>query len=451
MFAGTVLTFGRVRFAVSVEGRETRERVAVVDHRQDTTETAAVPAQSERRRTSRLMSDVREIAFELERFTWTEPDRLEVTGRWTGLEGRRLGRPVLMLSIGDDQRRLTALPGGHLRGSGEWRALFTFDGDPATITGAELEVGRRLVVELPAPPRKRKPRPTTRRSGGTRPARGGRGDARRARRGDHRPARRGRDRDGRPRGADRDAAATGRRPPRPAQAALQQEVAQMRTDLAARDEELATARADRRRTTTSSSGSPPSGRPPPRSARSSPPPARRRRPRWSPSRRRPSGCARSSRPRATETERLVEAERTETARLREELAAGRPNGEDAGEPTRPSPPDVRAGRPRARERARRGAVAAPRARRGAGADRRAPPHDLVGGGQRPEHHRRRAGRRHAGRPACGRAPQRGRPRRRPPARRGRARRLRPSRARAPRRPPPSGWPAASPSRSSSAC
>jgi len=42
MFAGTVLTFGRVRFAVSVEGRQVRERVPVVDHRQDTTETAAV-------------------------------------------------------------------------------------------------------------------------------------------------------------------------------------------------------------------------------------------------------------------------------------------------------------------------------------------------------------------------------------------------------------------------
>jgi hypothetical protein len=42
MFAGTVLTFGRVRLAVAVEGREVRERVAVVDHRQDTTETAAV-------------------------------------------------------------------------------------------------------------------------------------------------------------------------------------------------------------------------------------------------------------------------------------------------------------------------------------------------------------------------------------------------------------------------
>jgi hypothetical protein len=42
MLAGTVLTFGKVSFAVSVEGREHRERVAVVDHRQDTTETGAV-------------------------------------------------------------------------------------------------------------------------------------------------------------------------------------------------------------------------------------------------------------------------------------------------------------------------------------------------------------------------------------------------------------------------
>jgi hypothetical protein len=42
MFIGTVLTFGRVRFAVSVEGRQVRERVPVVDHQRDTTETAAV-------------------------------------------------------------------------------------------------------------------------------------------------------------------------------------------------------------------------------------------------------------------------------------------------------------------------------------------------------------------------------------------------------------------------
>jgi hypothetical protein len=42
MLAGAVLTFGRVSFAVSVEGREVREHVPVVDHRQDTTETAAI-------------------------------------------------------------------------------------------------------------------------------------------------------------------------------------------------------------------------------------------------------------------------------------------------------------------------------------------------------------------------------------------------------------------------
>jgi hypothetical protein len=48
MFLGAVLTFGRVRFAVSVEGREVeRERVAVVDHRQDTTETEAVSPDGE--------------------------------------------------------------------------------------------------------------------------------------------------------------------------------------------------------------------------------------------------------------------------------------------------------------------------------------------------------------------------------------------------------------------
>jgi hypothetical protein len=48
MLAGAVLTFGRVSFAVSVEGREVRERVAVVDHRQDTTETAAIKPTEER-------------------------------------------------------------------------------------------------------------------------------------------------------------------------------------------------------------------------------------------------------------------------------------------------------------------------------------------------------------------------------------------------------------------
>ncbi len=49
MFLGTVLTFGRVRLAVSVEGRQVRERVPVVDNRQDTSETEAVTPEGDAR------------------------------------------------------------------------------------------------------------------------------------------------------------------------------------------------------------------------------------------------------------------------------------------------------------------------------------------------------------------------------------------------------------------
>ena len=50
MLAGAVLSVGRISFAVSVEGREVRERVAVLDHRPDTTETAAVEEEDGPRR-----------------------------------------------------------------------------------------------------------------------------------------------------------------------------------------------------------------------------------------------------------------------------------------------------------------------------------------------------------------------------------------------------------------
>jgi hypothetical protein len=103
------------------------------------------------------MSEEREVAFELERFAWTPPDRLEVVGRWSGLEGRRLGRPLLTLVLESWREPLTAQPGKHFGPGGTWRALFTYDGRPEAITGAELEIGRRLVVDLP-PPRRRRPR-----------------------------------------------------------------------------------------------------------------------------------------------------------------------------------------------------------------------------------------------------------------------------------------------------
>lgn len=104
------------------------------------------------------MTDVQEIGFELERFGWTAPGRLEVVGRWSGLSGRRLGRPVLTLEVAGHRRRFTALPGGHLAPteSEQWRAAFAFEGEPEDVTSAELEIGRRLVVDLPRPRRRRR-------------------------------------------------------------------------------------------------------------------------------------------------------------------------------------------------------------------------------------------------------------------------------------------------------
>jgi hypothetical protein len=105
------------------------------------------------------MAPVREVAFELECFEWAD-ERLEVAGRWKGIGQRRLNRPVLTVELdGGRRKRIVALPGGHLGAVGEsWRATFSWPGDPGDITGAALEVGGNLVVDLPLPDRKRRRR-----------------------------------------------------------------------------------------------------------------------------------------------------------------------------------------------------------------------------------------------------------------------------------------------------
>jgi hypothetical protein len=102
---------------------------------------------------------VREVAFELECFEWAD-ERLELAGRWKGLAGRRLARPVLSIDTGTGRRkRLVALPGGHLGAAeDDWRATFEWPGDPGEIIAAELEVGGSVVVDLPLPDRRRRRR-----------------------------------------------------------------------------------------------------------------------------------------------------------------------------------------------------------------------------------------------------------------------------------------------------
>ena len=100
-----------------------------------------------------------QVAFELETFEWVD-DRLEVAGRWRGVGARRLSRPVLTVeTAGARRKRIVALPGGQMGANGEtWRATFSWPGDPGEITGAALEVGGNLLVDLPLPDRKRRRR-----------------------------------------------------------------------------------------------------------------------------------------------------------------------------------------------------------------------------------------------------------------------------------------------------
>ena len=104
-----------------------------------------------------------EVVFEVDRFEWTEHDRLEVTGRWYGLRGHRFVRPVLTAEADDGPRRMLALlehkPWAADDGE-PWIAAFPWEGEPANIADVELAVAPSLAVDLPAPKapgRRRKP------------------------------------------------------------------------------------------------------------------------------------------------------------------------------------------------------------------------------------------------------------------------------------------------------
>jgi hypothetical protein len=94
------------------------------------------------------------VGFEVERFEWTDSDRLEVTGRWYGLRGHRFVRPVLVVQTGDEQRRMLALlehkPWAADDGD-EWIAAFPWEGPPLELIAAELAVAPSLAVDLPMP------------------------------------------------------------------------------------------------------------------------------------------------------------------------------------------------------------------------------------------------------------------------------------------------------------
>lgn len=94
-------------------------------------------------------------SFELRSFSYRGTDRLDLCGRWHGIDDSATGVPTLMVAGGGAARALLASeaapgeapePTGHL-----WRVSFSHAGEPTTITHAELLVPPAIAVTLPPP------------------------------------------------------------------------------------------------------------------------------------------------------------------------------------------------------------------------------------------------------------------------------------------------------------
>ena len=104
--------------------------------------------------------------LEIERFEWAAPDRLELSGVWSGLRGNRFMRPTLVVvESGGRRRRLLALldhkPWAAEDGE-DWIAAFAWDGEPVEVESAELNVATGIDVRLPPPRRGNGKKPSRR-------------------------------------------------------------------------------------------------------------------------------------------------------------------------------------------------------------------------------------------------------------------------------------------------
>jgi hypothetical protein len=101
------------------------------------------------------MSAPEQTTFALERFAWDAPDRLEVSGWFSGLPAdARPTAPVLVVRGTDGTHRLPAVSMGASTPPEEgrrWEAAFAWQEPPAPFDVAELQLGGGIVVELPEP------------------------------------------------------------------------------------------------------------------------------------------------------------------------------------------------------------------------------------------------------------------------------------------------------------
>jgi len=88
--------------------------------------------------------------FQLDRFEWAAPDRLEIAGSFAGIEPPRMA-PTLVVGAADGPRRLTATPVDSPVDGEQWTAAFLWQEPPVPFEQVELELGDGLSVVLPAP------------------------------------------------------------------------------------------------------------------------------------------------------------------------------------------------------------------------------------------------------------------------------------------------------------
>lgn len=92
--------------------------------------------------------------FELERFEWQAPDRLEIAGKFHGLEQSPDGAPVLVVTGDGAAHQLDSVDesvSGPPEDGKSWQAEFAWDEAPVGIEAAVLEFGHGMMIELPAP------------------------------------------------------------------------------------------------------------------------------------------------------------------------------------------------------------------------------------------------------------------------------------------------------------
>ena len=94
------------------------------------------------------------MTFELERFVWAAPDRLEVAGVFVGVGDAPLDAPILVVHEGDDTHPLSVVADDHVHppvDGKRWSAAFSCPEARVAFDLAELHISPDVVIELPGP------------------------------------------------------------------------------------------------------------------------------------------------------------------------------------------------------------------------------------------------------------------------------------------------------------